>query len=221
MKTTHIKAFKALKSQHVNLNHEPVEQVFKRMLQVKAPELSLNLLTFQPRWHHEFCLEKDRLVSCLAHVFNVFHIGSTSIQNMASKNVIDMLLVVDCSPQKETLLAQLAELGYENYGVSPISGNAIWCWYILDHVSYVVHICHSSDPCIELPVAFSQFMNENKQAQRDYVAQKNKLLSSGQDLLAYSVSKVGIYCHFYEMAGDWKAKQPGGLALARYEKPNR
>ncbi|NOU51953.1 GrpB family protein [Pseudoalteromonas sp. JBTF-M23] len=218
MKTAHLKAFKALKSQYKEFNHEPIEQVFKRMLLVKAPDLSLEQQSFKPSWQRDFNLEKYRLLQGVSNVFNAFHIGSTSIQGMTAKDVIDIILVVDCQPTHEALLSQLAELGYQNYGVSPISSDAIWCWRILEEVSYVVHICHSNNPCTELIVAFPEYLNKNRQAQLEYVVQKQRLISSEQDLLSYSVSKLGIYCHFFKMAGQWKAKQPGGLALVRHEK---
>ncbi|MBD1580681.1 GrpB family protein [Pseudoalteromonas sp. S16_S37] len=218
MKTAHLKAFKALKSQHKVFNHEPIELVFKRMLQVKAPELSLEQQSFKASWQRDFDLEKGRLLQGLPHVFNAFHIGSTAIKGMSAKNVIDILLVVDCKPKDGALLNQLADLGYQDYGVSPISNDAIWCWRILEEVSYVVHICQSNNPCIALIVAFPEYLNNNRQAQLDYVAEKQRLISSEQDLLSYSVSKLGIYCHFFQMAGQWKAKQPGGGALIRHEK---
>lgn len=218
MKIAHLKAFKALKNRYQGFNHEPIDQVFRRMMQVNAPELSLQQLPFQESWRRDFLAEKARLLPQISNIYNLFHIGSTSIRGMTAKNVIDILLVVDCEPNDAQLLNQLKQQGYSDYGVSPISGGAIWCWRILDGISYVVHVCHNSNPCIALPVAFSEYLNENPDVRNAYVEEKRKLLSKDQDLMSYSVAKLGIYCQFFEMAGQWKAEKAGGLALPRHEK---
>ncbi|MCE2026813.1 GrpB family protein [Sessilibacter corallicola] len=217
MNIAHLKAFKALKNRYREFNHEPIDHVFRRMMQVKSPELSLVQQPFQESWSINFNAEKQRLLTQLPQLYNLFHIGSTSIRGMTAKNVIDILLVTEQSPEDANLLKQLKTLGYDNYGVSPISGNAIWCWRILNDVSYVVHLCNTSNPCIELPVAFSQYLNVNTSAQQAYVAEKHKLLARNLDLMSYSVGKLGIYCDFFELAGAWKKAHCGELTLPHYE----
>ncbi len=68
---------------------------------------------YDPKWVEMFEQEADRIKSLLGDkITRVEHIGSTSIQGLASKSIIDIAIEVPTSEDAESLIEPLTTLGY-------------------------------------------------------------------------------------------------------------
>jgi len=68
---------------------------------------------YDPKWAEMFEQEADRIKSLLGEkITRIEHIGSTSIQGLASKPIIDIAVEVPTSEEAESLIEPLTTLGY-------------------------------------------------------------------------------------------------------------
>jgi GrpB-like predicted nucleotidyltransferase (UPF0157 family) len=77
---------------------------------------NVTLVSHQPEWDGEYEAEIERLESIAGDRLHGYeHVGSTAIEGIAAKPVIDLLAVVDdLSAARESLVPLLDEYGYEH-----------------------------------------------------------------------------------------------------------
>lgn len=69
---------------------------------------------YDPRWPGEFQLHRERIRQALgATAIGIEHIGSTSVQGLGAKPIIDVLLTVPDITAEEDYLPQLVSAGYQ------------------------------------------------------------------------------------------------------------
>ncbi|QWH17894.1 GrpB family protein [Bacillus mycoides] len=69
---------------------------------------------YQHYWHKEFSNEKNKITSLLnEEVIAIEHIGSTAVEGLAAKPVIDMMIGITNLQITENWTENLAEIGYE------------------------------------------------------------------------------------------------------------
>ncbi|WP_256684138.1 GrpB family protein [Halococcus qingdaonensis] len=77
---------------------------------------NVTLVSHQPKWKREYETKVDRLESSTGDRLHGYeHVGSTAIEGIAAKPVIDLLAVLDdLSAARESLVPLLEEHGYEH-----------------------------------------------------------------------------------------------------------
>jgi GrpB-like predicted nucleotidyltransferase (UPF0157 family) len=79
------------------------------------------LMHYQSDWILKYEAESTLLVSVLGDtLLNIYHIGSTSVPNLTSKPIIDILAEVHSLKQLDMLELKFMELGYEVKGENGI-----------------------------------------------------------------------------------------------------
>ncbi|KMN44267.1 GrpB family protein [Bacillus cereus] len=69
---------------------------------------------YQHHWHKEFLNEKNKITSLLnKEVITMEHIGSTAVEGLGAKPLIDMMIGVTNLQITENWTESLAEIGYE------------------------------------------------------------------------------------------------------------
>ena len=77
------------------------------------------LAPWDSEWQHEFHLEKQCIIGALIDdggSVAVRHVGSTSIEGMPAKPIIDILVCPDKSVPLESCIPKLERIGYRNLG---------------------------------------------------------------------------------------------------------
>ena len=125
---------------------ETVLQLFKRYQKISTPVLAPEILhyrEFTDKWKNLFEKEKYNLQACLnpKNVEQIEHIGSTSIKNQSSNNIIDIAVTTSVTAMNE-VNAKIHEIGYTYFGNSPLSKDAVWYWKTdqKSGVAFVLHI---------------------------------------------------------------------------------
>lgn len=78
---------------------------------------------YNPQWPSLYAQEAQRLRDALgAAVVEIEHVGSTSVEGLAAKPVIDLLLIVRSLADAEQAVPALATEGYEYLGENGIPG---------------------------------------------------------------------------------------------------
>ncbi len=202
----YVRLLKGLKHKHGDLNGEPVDKRFRRLLSLKTPEIKLEQLPYNDQWPQWFSKELLRLnqQGSELSLSEVQHIGSTSIEGMTSKGIIDMVAVSPFEPDDKTVQALMAKLGYEFYGCSPIHGKSCWYWRVETDRCYVVYLANSSQTFFVAPCLFRDYLRAEPDKRDLYQAYKIQALADSPDLFSYSVRKMDVYCDILADAEKWK-----------------
>lgn len=75
---------------------------------------TVQLLTYRPEWRTLFEEEAARLLSVLgAYILQIEHIGSTAIEGMDAKPIVDIMIAVESWSNAKNLVPTIEALGYE------------------------------------------------------------------------------------------------------------
>ena len=73
----------------------------------------VTIVDYDPRWPGQFATERDLLTQHVSPPFiDHEHIGSTAVPNQRAKPIIDMMASVAKLPDADSMIPQLAQLGY-------------------------------------------------------------------------------------------------------------
>lgn len=109
----------------------------------------------------------------------VHHMGSTAIEGMAAKPIVDMLLVVSDLDDLDRKGAALQALGYEVMGEFGIPGRRYFRRCTPEGVrSHHLHAYRQGSPEVQRHLAFRDYMNAHPAAAQAYAALKQGLATA-------------------------------------------
>ena len=198
----HVRLLKNLKNKHGHLNGESIEKKFRRLQSLSAPDIKLDQNTYNTQWQDYFEQEKNHLtaVNQFLQFTTIGHIGSTAIPGMSSKAIIDIAAYTEQSllamniDEANPLTKTLTNLGYQNYGLSPIHEHCYWFWRQDNEYLIALHIAEQNNPCFHDSFLFRDFLKQKPEKITEYQTAKQKILQSDTDLFSYSVKKMDVYC---------------------------
>ncbi len=201
------RAIRELNATVTNEVREPIERKVRRWQQLRMPDLAPEVQavrSYNPRWPDLFAAEKARLEGALeGNVRRIDHIGSTSIPDMASKSILDLLVAVrDLPAAREALVAG----GYEDYGISPCDHEAVWLWNTsMPGVAFIAHLCADDNPWVRTALNFRDYMRVHPQECVSYEELKHRLRAEQRNLLEYSIIKLKLFYELSARADAWAA----------------
>jgi GrpB-like predicted nucleotidyltransferase (UPF0157 family) len=113
------------------------------MSKKKTDKSLYQLSEYDPGWKIKFQKIKAGLERFLPEeILKIEHVGSTSIPNMKSKPVIDVLAIIEKKNQFETIKNTMLKEGYE-FKENYIEPNSLTCWKSDDRGEKIenVHFC--------------------------------------------------------------------------------
>jgi GrpB-like predicted nucleotidyltransferase (UPF0157 family) len=169
--------------------------------------MTLVVVAPNPAWRDHFRLEAERLRAALGSlVADVHHIGSTAIDGIVAKPVVDMLLVVHALARLDAQSPQLVQLGYEVKGEFGIPTRRYFRKDSPPGVrtfqlhAYEVHSAH-----VERHVAFRDYMNAHPDAAQAYGLLKARLAAAhAHDANAYMDGKDAFIKAHEQTALAWR-----------------
>lgn len=136
---------------------------------------SIKLVTHDPDWARLYEDEVARLCLLLSKlVVSTHHIGSTAINGIKAKPVIDILIEVTCLRDLEKHAGDFKNLGYEAKGEYGIKGRRFF-QKGGDERTHHLHIFESGNAEIERHRLFVAFMNAHPDKAEEYEALKTAL----------------------------------------------
>jgi len=202
----HVKKLKLLNKTYTTINGEDITDYYRRLLKIKSPELSLEQVSYNNQWPEWFTKETNRLKLSSRDIdfVDIQAIGSASIPGMSAKNIIDIAAIIEHEPSDSMVINEMALLGYQFFGNSPISPDSYWFWKIQERVSYVLHLSQRGSPSFDIAYLFRDYLKEHPQERRNYSAQKKLLADQCDDLFSYSIGKTDILCGIFSKAEKWQ-----------------
>jgi len=159
---------------------------------------NLLLEEYNPRWKIEYEKEKNLLNQILGgQLIDIYHIGSTSIPNLISKPIIDILLIVENINQVEQFRKKLESIGYVWKGEFGIAGRRYLEKIRLDvnkqnqPEDFIhLHIYQKDSPEIKRHLLFQDYLLSHPKVVEEYNKLKKELFAKvGNNRQAYQEGK--------------------------------
>ena len=145
----------------------------------------VKLIDYTDEWNEVYSLEKDLLQKQLGdNIVNIQHIGSTSIQGMNAKPIIDILVSVGNKDLFYSALKPLYDLGYRFLGNGGRRGRLFFVKGDENITYYHLHLLVAGSHYERNYLLFRDYLRENHECAKKYKHLKIKLIgkfSSNRD----------------------------------------
>ena len=170
------------------------------------------LTPWRKEWAHEFHLEKQCIIGAmLAHDHSawVYHVGSTSVEGMVAKPIIDILVCPDEGIPLLDVAADLEQIGYENLGECGRPGRYFLVSGDKPNETFDVHLCYKDHQVAQDQLLFQQIERSNKVVASNYVELKLRLAEAfPEDRNMYRMLK-GLYIE--SILDVWRSSNDQGI----------
>lgn len=155
---------------------------------------TVHLEPYNREWHRAFLIEQMSLDYAFTRGFvkSIEHVGSTSIEGMHAKPVIDILIGTDGDELIQDDFDTLASMGYEFIERSAYC-DRYYFKKIATHVSFNLSVTTYMGLTWKKMIYFRNYLRENQAARERYLAVKLEALMKGFNTLpAYSAYKRNV-----------------------------
>jgi GrpB-like predicted nucleotidyltransferase (UPF0157 family) len=129
------------------------------------------------------------------------HVGSTSIEGMSAKPVIDMDIVIDDWSKFQSIVNQLNILGYMHVGNLGINEREAFKLVKGAKHSHNLYVCHRDSVAYRNHVLLRKRLLENPEDFRRYIDLKIRLADAAIDVDEYCRLKTNLILEFLEKEG--------------------
>lgn len=136
----------------------------------------ITVLDYNSEWLLKYEEEREKITAILKdNCVAIYHIGSTSVPELAAKPIIDIMAVVRKLEKADAVATNFSEIGYEYLSEFGISGRR----YLRkggDERTHQIHIFHVDDwHNIGRHLAFRDYMRTHKKIREEYTQLKKEL----------------------------------------------
>ena len=166
----------------------------------------MEVVAYNPAWPGLFEEEKARIAQVLEErALDIHHIGSTSVQGLAAKPIIDIMPVVRDIVAVDECNHGMEEIGYTAMGEYGIPGRRFFARTDGDAAHRVnVHVFQRGDSNIERHLAFRDYLRAFPAAAAEYAGIKIGLAKKFTwDIESYMDGKDGFIKENERRAIEW------------------
>jgi len=169
--------------------------------------MPVKVLPYDPMWREWFMEIRNQIWSHVSDLaLDIVHVGSTSIEGMSAKPVIDMDILVPDMGDLEAIVSRLARIGYVHQGDLGIEEReAFGLDYEHKHLHHLYLVAVGST-AYRNHVLLKKHLTENPEAFRRYNDLKLGLAESSEDIERYWRSKTQLILEFLEAEGMTEAE---------------
>lgn len=135
------------------------------------------LSPWNPEWAREFHMEKQCIVgSMIAEEHSAFvrHVGSTAIEGMPAKPIIDILVCPDRDVSLEDCIPDLERIGYRYLGECGRPGRYFLSSGEEPGKTFYLHLCYEDNPVAQDQLLFLEIMKESESLRAKYRYTKHR-----------------------------------------------
>ncbi len=148
-------------------------------------------------WIRDFELLKFEIAKGLRGTeFQIEHVGSTAVPNLAAKAIIDIDIIYEKATEFEAIKTGLINLGYFHNGDQGIAQREVFKRItssnhkILDGIRHHLYVCQATSNELKRHILFRDFLRNNDWARIEYEAKKYELaMKARQDKKLYAELK--------------------------------
>ncbi|PSQ15323.1 hypothetical protein BRD00_14440 [Halobacteriales archaeon QS_8_69_26] len=149
------------------------------------------LVPHDPAWREAYEAEVERLESIAGDRFLGYeHVGSTAIEGIPAKPVIDLLALVEDLTTARDLVPELTDHGYEHRPDGDVAGRIFLARGPRSNRTHYLSITERGSEVHRESVAFRDHLRENPSVAEEYAALKRNLAAEyPDDRDAYTAAK--------------------------------
>lgn len=137
----------------------------------------IEVVPYNPEWKKEFEKIKAMINNYIGDlILAIEHVGSTSIDGLAAKPIIDLDVVIESFNVLPTIIERLAKVGFEHEGNLGIEGREAFKRIFNDgFMKYHLYVCPKDGKEYLQHIAFRDYLRINESARKEYEELKLKL----------------------------------------------
>lgn len=177
---------------------------------------------YDPNWKNDYNKIKHLLNEALKHLdVSIEHIGSTSVPNLAAKDIIDIDISYSDNVSFDEIEKRLMTLGYFHHGNQGVLGREVFkrALYsqkhsILDAITHHLYVCHFQSKELKRHILMRDYLIRNSSAREEYQTLKCKIASeANQDKKTYAALKEIQASGFIEAVLTQATEEENGIEL--------
>ena len=184
----------------INIVNEIVDRM--KLSGLGIPRKSVSLLSHNKQWEKGFVWIKNKICQTLGDdtTYRVEHFGSTSIENIKAKPVLDIMVIFAVESKLTAIISKFESLGFiykgdainKIYKKSPDPGRHFFSFYDLNEdVDYIhLHVFLKNHRDIIRNLKFRDKLRSDPSSAKDYEYIKEKLKNAGLDRHTYTRRKT-------------------------------
>lgn len=152
--------------------------------------------TYNPAWATQFSQLAAVFRSAIGErLIRAEHVGSTSVDGLAAKPIIDIDLVIDRRKSLPEVIDDLSTLGYTHLGDLDIPGREAFRRPDHADIPHNLYVCDINSDELARHVRFRDYLREHPRAVERYGALKRDLAAKyPNDIDAYCSAKTDFIC---------------------------
>jgi len=170
---------------------------------------SIHLSDWNPSWPADARALMAEFVSFLGPEIRIEHIGSTAVDGMPAKPLLDLMIGADDESEQEKVARKLSEMGWQDMGEAGVAGRRHLRKRSGEHAN--AHIVLFGSVHWRNNLAIRDFLRAHPDERAAYAALKQATVASGADrLLAYSDRKAQFMVELLARAVAWRTTEAKG-----------
>lgn len=128
------------------------------------------VVPYDPQWKESFTLLKQRVENALGELaIAVEHVGSTSVEGLFAKPIIDLDIVIDDYSVLNEAIKRLSEIGYIHEGDLGIEGREAFDYIGKEALpKHHLYVCPKDSKELARHIAFRDYLRSNPEAVAEY-----------------------------------------------------
>jgi len=137
----------------------------------------VRVVPYDPEWKNEFLKIKAMIVNCVGDlIISVDHVGSTAIEGLASKPIIDIDVVIDSYEIFHFVKHGLSRIGFEHEGNLGVEGReAFKRTFVDDFMPYHMYVCPKNGKGHLEHIAFRDYLREHPRCNESLWRTQNEI----------------------------------------------
>ncbi len=140
---------------------------------------------YNGQWKQDFIAIRDEIRAAMGDlVLRIEHVGSTSVEGLSAKPIIDIDVVIEDRSKLEAAVKALAAIGYEHEGDQGIPGREAFKYEGKEHLrKHHLYVCAQDSSELKRHVSFRDYLREHPEAVREY----SRVKEEGAELFPYDI----------------------------------
>ncbi|MEI4620170.1 GrpB family protein [Bacillus pfraonensis] len=138
---------------------------------------TIEIMPYNTKWKTEFKKIKMMIESYIGDlILRIEHVGSTSVEGLAAKPIIDIDVVIDSYDILPNIIQRLEKIGFQHQGNLGIEGReAFQRTYKDDFMRYHLYVCPKDSKGYLEHIALRDYLSTNENARKEYEELKYRL----------------------------------------------
>ena len=149
------------------------------------------VLPYDENWKNEFEKIRHELSEALGELaLSIEHVGSTSVQGLSAKPIIDIHVVINDTSLLNDVIASLQSIGYKHEGDLGIPGREAFKYDGKEHLmKHHLYVCAKDSLELKRHISFRDYLKSHPDAISEYSRTKEE----GALLYPYDIDKYIEY----------------------------